>query len=225
MKLKVNYFDNFIDIFNNNITTIEILNKKYFYRLIKDLMEIENGIPTENIIFLDNNEIINLSGKINIITDYFQFNFDSKKYNNFITKYVANSINDNGKNSIIKNLKNLNLSIKKELNKFDLPLSISNEETFENIIKSFKIVINNIDNDLLENLLLIIDIEKTFKINNIIVFVNLKQLLTNDELVELYKYAIYNEIKLVMIDSNYYENKLNYENKLIINDDLTEFIV
>lgn len=225
MKLKVNYFDNFIDIFNNNITTIEILNKKYFYRLIKDLMEIENGIPTENIIFLDNNEIINLSGKINIITDYFQFNFDSKKYNNFITKYVANSINDNGKDSIIKNLKNLNLSIKKELSKFDLPLSINNEETFENIIKSFKIVINNIDNDLLENLLLIIDIEKTFKINNIIVFVNLKQLLTNDELVELYKYAIYNEIKLIMIDSNYYENKLNYENKLIINDDLTEFIV
>ena len=79
MKLKVNYFENFIDIFNNNITTIEILNKKYFYRLIKDLIEIENGIPTENIIFLDNNEIINLSGKINIITDYFQFNFDSKK--------------------------------------------------------------------------------------------------------------------------------------------------
>lgn len=225
MKLKVNYFDNFIDIFNNDITTIEILNKKYFYRLIKDLMEIEIGIPTEDIIFSNNNEIINLSGKINIITDYFQFNFDSKKYNNFITKYVANSINDNGKNSIIKNLKNLNLSIKKELNKFDLPLSISNEETFENIIKSFKIVINNIDNDLLENLLLIIDIEKTFKINNIIVFVNLKQLLTNDELVELYKYAIYNEIKLIMIDSNYYENKLNYENKLIINDDLTEFIV
>ena len=225
MKLKVNYFDNFIDIFNNNITTIEILNKKYFYRLIKDLMEVEIGIPTEDIIFSNNNEIINLSGKINIITDYFQFNFDSKKYNNFITKYVANSINDNGKNSIIKNLKNLNLSIKKELNKFDLPLSISNEETFENIIKSFKIVINNIDNDLLENLLLIIDIEKTFKINNIIVFVNLKQLLTNDELVELYKYAIYNEIKLIMIDSNYYENKLNYENKLIINDDLTEFIV
>lgn len=225
MKLKVNYFDNSIDIFNNNITTIEILNKKYFYRLIKDLMEIEIGIPTEDIIFSNNNEIINLSGKINIITDYFQFNFDSKKYNNFITKYVANSINDNGKNSIIKNLKNLNLSIKKELNKFDLPLSISNEETFENIIKSFKIVINNIDNDLLENLLLIIDIEKTFKINNIIVFVNLKQLLTNDELVELYKYAIYNEIKLIMIDSNYYENKLNYENKLIINDDLTEFIV
>ena len=148
-----------------------------------------------------------------------------KKYNNFITKYVANSINDNGKNSIIKNLKNLNLSIKKELSKFDLPLSINNEETFENIIKSFKIVINNIDNDLLENLLLIIDIEKTFKINNIIVFVNLKQLLTIDELVELYKYAIYNEIKLIMIDSNYYENKLNYENKLIINDDLTEFIV
>lgn len=225
MKLKVNYFENFIDIFNNNITTIEILNKKYFYRLIKDLIEIENGIPTEDIIFSNNNEIINLSGKINIITDYFQFNFDSKKYNNFITKYVANSINDNGKDSIIKNLKNLNLSIKKELSKFDLPLSINNEETFENIIKSFKIVINNIDNDLLENLLLIIDIEKTFKINNIIVFVNLKQLLTNDELVELYKYAIYNEIKLIMIDSNYYENKLNYENKLIINDDLTEFIV
>lgn len=225
MKLNVNYFDNYIGIIDNNITTVEIVNKKYFYRFIKDLMEIENGIPSEDIIFSNDNEIINLSGKINVITNFFEFNFDSKKYNNILVKYLSNSINDSGKDNIIKNLKNLNLSIKKELNKFDLPLSINTEENFENIIKNFKIVINNFNNDLLGNLLLIIDIEKIFKINKIIILVNLKQLLSNDELIELYKYAIYNGIRLIMIDSAYYKNKLNYENKLIINDDLTEFIV
>ncbi len=224
MKLKVNYFDNQINITKEQIFSIEILNKKYFYRLVNDLLSISNNSPIEEIVFYDNNEIINLCNKINVITQYFEFDFDSKKYNNNVFKYVCNSIGDIEKSNILKYTNKLYNSINKELLSLELPLTINTEETFENIIKSLKLVINK-KSELLDNLLLLIDIEKSFNLNDILVFVNLKQLLSNDELKELYKYAIYNGMKILMIDSISYKNKIKYENKLIIDDDLTEFMI
>lgn len=224
MKLKVNYFDNQINITEEQIFSIEILNKKYFYRLVNDLLSISNNSSIEEIVFYDNNEIINLCNKINVITQYFEFDFDSKKYNNNVFKYVCNSIGDIGKSNILKYTNKLYNSINKELQSLELPLTINTEETFENIIKSLKLVINK-KSELLDNLLLLIDIEKSFNLNDILVFVNLKQLLSNAELKELYKYAIYNGMKILMIDSISYKNKIKYENKLIIDDDLTEFMI
>lgn len=40
-----------------------------------------------------------------------------------------------------------------------------------------------------------------------------------------YKYAIYNNIKIVLIDSQSYGIKLEYENKLIIDENLDEFVL
>ena len=80
-------------------------------------------------------------------------------------------------------------------------------------------------NDLLQNLLLLIDINKELKVFDIVVFVNLKQLLTKDELVELYKYAIYNNVFLLLIDSQAYGVPLEYERKNIIDENLDEFVL
>lgn len=87
-----------------------------------------------------------------------------------------------------------------------------------------KISINKTD-DLLDNLLLLIDLEKVLKINEILFFINLKQYLSQEELIEFYKYAIYNEIKIVLVDSQSYGVKLDYEKKLIIDANLDEFVL
>ena len=87
-----------------------------------------------------------------------------------------------------------------------------------------KISINKTD-DLLNNLLLLIDLEKVLKINEILFFINLKQYLSQEELIEFYKYAIYNEIKIVLVDSQSYGVKLDYEKKLIIDANLDEFVL
>ena len=56
-------------------------------------------------------------------------------------------------------------------------------------------------------------------------FINLKQYLTNDELLELYKYSIYCQIPIVLIDSQTYGTSLKYEKKLIIDSELDEFML
>ena len=72
---------------------------------------------------------------------------------------------------------------------------------------------------------MLIDLEKILKLNSILFFINLKQFLNNDELIELYKYAIYNNIIIVLIDSQSYGVPLKFEKKLIVDSDLEEFVL
>ena len=225
MNLKINYFDNQIKLNKENIQVIEIENKKTFYRLVNDLYSIKNNEKLNEIYFFDdNNQEINMYDKVELYINFFDLELNSKKNLNMLNKNIVNNINDQEKNEILNNFKKLYKSFNKILFNIDIPIILNNDITIEDIVKFFKISINK-HNDLLDNLLLLIDLEKNLKINEILFFINLKQYLNKDELIELYKYSIYNEITIVLIDSQSYGIKLEYENKLIIDENLDEFVL
>lgn len=224
MKMKVSYFENIVQFFDNKVSCIEILNKKYFYRFIEDLNIISNSESTERVIFYNqDNEELNLNNKVKIIIDYFDFEFDSKKYNTELTKYIINSVEEDEVRQIIRlNKKTLDF-YDKILKKLDIPLSISDDNTFDSTVKKIKLKINKND-DLLDNILTLIDLEKLFNINKMFIFVNLKQYLTCEELEEVYKYLIYNSMYAVFVDSQSYK-KNTYETKIIIDENLDESVI
>lgn len=225
MKIKINYLENMILLNNEKIMSIEIENKSYFYRIVSNLYSIINGDIQEDITIYDNdNKELNISNKIKIFVDFFNIDFDSKKYTNDINKYIINEMDENDKINLIKSYNKLISTFLKILNKSELPLQILEEITIDNIIKNLKLTINS-KNTLLENLMLIIELEKTLKTNNLLIFINLKQYLNNQELIELYKYAIYNSINIILIDSQCYGTTINYENKLIVDSNLDEFML
>ena len=111
--------------------------------------------------------------------------------------------------------------IDKELQKTDLSISVSTDEGIDNVIKMFKLKVNQKD-DLLDNLLLIIDLEVELNSNKVLCFMNLKQFLTKEEVIEFYKYATYNSIKIIMIESSKYDYFGDYEKVIIIDQSLEE---
>ncbi len=225
MNLKINYFDNNIKIENDYIQVIEIENKKTFYRLVSDLYKIKNDEKLDEVFFYDdNNQEINMYNKVDLYVNFFDIDLNSKKNLNALNKNIINSLTDNVKEEILNNFKKLSRSFTKILSDIDLPLSLNDNITVDDIIKLLKISINKTD-DLLNNLLLLIDLEKVLKINEVLFFINLKQYLSQEELIEFYKYAIYNEIKIVLVDSQSYGVKLDYEKKLIIDANLDEFVL
>ncbi len=225
MNLKINYFDNNIKIENDYIQVIEIENKKTFYRLVSDLYKIKNDEKLDEVFFYDdNNQEINMYNKVDLYVNFFDIDLNSKKNLNALNKNIINSLTDNVKEEILNNFKKLSRSFTKILSDIDLPLSLNDNITVDDIIKLLKISINKTD-DLLNNLLLLIDLEKVLKINEVLFFINLKQYLSQEELIEFYKYAIYNEIKIVLVDSQSYGIKLDYEKKLIIDANLDEFVL
>lgn len=224
MNLNVKYFDNKI-VFNKEfINVLEIENKKYFYRFIKDLYSIISSNITEDVHFFENEKEINMSNKLRIYVDFFDFQFDSKKYVNDISKYVSTNISEDDKNSLVTLYSKMVKQYSKILNDVEMPLKIDSEFSVDNLNKLMKISVDTKE-DLLDNLLLLIDLEKALKLNNLLVFVNLKQYLSKNELSELYKYAIYNEVNIFLVDSQSYGVCLKYEKKHIIDENLDEFML
>lgn len=225
MKIVVNFIDNEIAVENNNVFNIEVENKVYFYRLINEFNLISKGIISENIFFLDEDDNeLNLLNKIDLYIDYFNIEFNSKKIINNLYKVLKTNINEEDKIKINKCYLKIKNILSKSFLDYNLPLVINDEFDIDTILKLLKVSIDS-KNNLLDNLFLLIDINNNFKINELLIFVNLKQYLTLEELNELYKYSIYNNVKILLIDSQCYGVTNKFEKKLIIDGNLDEFLL
>lgn len=223
MKLCIKYIDNNLVFNNEYINCLEVENKNYFYKIVKELNNIANGEMEDNVIFTDNesNEI-NIINKINIIIDYFNIDFNSKKILSLINKKINSSISVNDKDNLSKlynKIKKIYIPI---LNDMDLNIDINNDFDLDLIVKLLNVSIKNKDN-ILDNLFLLTDIEHELNISKLLVFVNLKQYLNEQELIELYKYLLYNNIVVLLIDSQAYGVCNKYEKKIIIDNELEEY--
>lgn len=225
MKIVVNFIDNEIAVENNNVFNIEVENKAYFYRLINEFNLISKGVISDNIFFLDEDDNeLNLLNKIDLYIDYFNIEFNSKKIINNLYKVLKTNINEEDKIKINKCYLKIKNILSKSFLDYNLPLVINDEFDIDTILKLLKVSIDS-KNNLLDNLFLLIDINNNFKINELLIFVNLKQYLTLEELNELYKYSIYNNVKILLIDSQCYGVTNKFEKKLIIDGNLDEFLL
>ena len=225
MKIKIDFVDSIIDFDISNIYSFEIYNKKYLYRISSLFYGISNGdLPEEVECFDKDNNELKISNKIRFFSDYFDFGFDSKKYSTDITRYILSNIEQYDSENILRTFSKLCKLIDKELQKTDLSISVSIEEGIENVIKMFKLKINQ-KTDLLDNLLLIIDLEVALSSNKILCFMTLKQYLTKEEVREFYKYATYNSIRVIMIESSKYDYLNDYEKVIVIDQSLEESMI
>lgn len=225
MKINVNYIDNSITVENDSVMCIEIENKSYFYRLVNDFNVISNGDVPESISFFDwNNEELDLTSKIGLYIDYFNIDLNSKRNINSLYKIIKSNLVEENKNKLMSHYSKMKSILSKLLVDYDIPLSIDDDFDIENILKLVKIKIKT-SNDLLSNLLLLIDINKIFKNNQLLIFVNLKQYLKESELNEFYKYSLYNNEKVLLIDSQSYGVTTKYEKKIIIDSNLDEILL
>lgn len=221
MNIKINFLENIIKIDDDKINNIEINNKSYFYRIVNELYNVSKGLDSDDV------EIISFEKKkinINMILNLFDFELYTKKYLNEIIKYILLNTSEINQEKISKKYNNFILEILKLINEYDLPLNVNEEMNFQDILKNVKFSINN-KKTVLENLFLIIDLESILKVNDLLIFVNIKQYLNEVDINELYKYAIYNNVKLTLIDNQLYKDKNEFENKIIIDSDLNEFVI
>ena len=218
MKFKISFIENLIEIDNEYVRCIEIENKDYFYRTISLLNDFNNNE--------DLKEEINYIDKIDfkMIIDYFNVDLNDKKTLNAVIKYVKENIDVLNYDKLLRSYQRLCTLFSSSLENIDIPINIEEDINIDNIIKLMNIKINKEDS-ILKNLFILIDVINELKNYNLLILVNLKQYLTKEELNEVYKYAIYNNVTLLLIDNTSYGIPQKYEKKLIIDDNLEEFIV
>ena len=223
MKLKINGFNNDINFSDDNVNILEIKDTKCFTHIIETINDIINGHESNEIFLLDdeNNEM-NMSKEMYIALDLFNIDFNSKKILNKLYDKISENIEkmeDTNLNSMIINVRNY---IIQEINELPFEFTIKDEPEITDLLKIYNLKIDILNyKTIIEKVEYLIDILATLKISNIIVIPNLKIYLTKEELVELYKYSLYNGIKLLLIEKNSGE-KLKYEKILSINENFDD---
>ncbi len=222
MKITISYLENNVEITNDFINVLEIENKKMFFRLINDLNQICNGNVIEEIKAFSDDKEINITNKVNVISDF--FNIDFSRYMLSINKLINENLKDNSDKSLLLLYKKLIQKYNNIISTVDLPIAVNNDATIESLTKLFKLKVNY-KSSIIENLFSIIELERSLKSSKFIVLVNLKQYLDDNELNELYKYSIYNNVNIILVDSQCYGCSHDFEKKLIVDDNLVEFMI
>lgn len=212
MKIKIFGLDNDLELKADNVNIISINDVKMFSNVVKIINNKINGIEENEIILLDDeNREINMKSNCIMLLDLFNFDFNSKKILNKLYEIIEEKIKLNQDLELDNYVLNIRNYLIQEINELPFEFSMKTDLDISEVLKLFNVKIDTINYEsILEKIEYYIDLLSTLKIADIIFVPNLKEYLDNNELIELYKYSLYSNIKLVIIERKNNE-KLEYE--------------
>ena len=153
----------------------------------------------------------------------FNIDFNSKK----IINKIYNALEQNIKNRQDNEVENIILQLRnyliEEINEIPFEFNINSEIEILDLLKVFNVKIDtSCYTTIVEKIEFIISVLSNLKIAEVLVIPNLKTYVDENELLEIYKYSIYNSVKLLIVENIHSEKLLKYENKNIIDENFDE---
>lgn len=219
-------FDKKIEFKEGNVNVLEIYNKKFFYNFINNINEQCNGYTEEdnNIVIMEEAKRIKISQSIYLLIDVFNIEFNTKKVINKIYSVLLNNIKNRQDNELENLMLKLRNYLIEEINEIPFEFNMNSEMETVDILKAFDIKIDtSCYTTIVEKVEFIINIISNLKIADILVIPNLKSYLSEDELIEIYKYSIYNNVKLLIVENSKAKKILKYEQKNVIDENFEEY--
>ena len=198
-------------------------NPSEFYRAVSSLI---NAFSDEEsgFTFWKGDEQISPSKHGEILTNTFGFDFADKKIINLLYKRLQNNFLEG---SFQADFNLINAKICNFLSDLCSTVDFSldfDELTTENLIKTCSVKPSAVYNSLLEKIICFINIFTSLKNISFFVFVDIKSVLSDDELQKLYKHCSLHKIALFLIESSKKRSFLAEEKAIIITDDLCEIV-
>lgn len=225
MILKINGFENQIIFDSTNINILEINDAKCYSHIINIINNRINGRETNEIFLLDELENeLKMENEMVLIFDIFNIDYNTKKILNKMYYLISEHIQKKQDFEIERIALELRNQLIEEINELPFEFEMKSELDISEILKLFQLKIDGSNyNSVLEKVEMLIDLISTLGIAKILVIPNLKMFLNTDELLELYKYSLYNNINLLIIERNN-EAKLKYEKIMKIDSSFNDFV-
>ena len=226
MKLKINGFTNELEFYNDKVSVLAIKDTKCFTNTIQEINDEINGIESDEIFLLDDKENeLKMSNKMYMILDLFNIDYNSKKILGKLYDKISKNIENSGETKLQNLFIEIRKSIVEEINELPFEFTMSDDIDIINILKLYNLKVDILSYEtILERIEFFIDLNATLNIFNVIIIPNLKMYLSEEELIELYKYSLYNNVKLLLIEKNFTQ-KLEYEHILVIDEEFEDYIV
>lgn len=227
MNINILGYDNKIEFEQGRVNVLEISNKRTFTNFILNFNELcKNEKFETNIITLhgNDNELLKFSKEVDIVIDIFNIELNSKKILTKLYDKMESSIEN--KDKIIEVMFKLRELLYNNIEEFPFDFNIREEIDILSILKLYDIKIDeDMYIDFSQKLFFLVDIISELKIAKILIIPNLKSYLNDVELIEFYKYTMYKELKLLIIENKFSNDTLTYEKKMQIDDNYDDIVI
>lgn len=164
-----------------------------------------------------------MSKEMYMIFDLFNIDYNNKKVVTKLYEIIA----ENVKNSEEYALEDLSLKMRnyliQEINELPFEFIMKDEIHTIDLLKIFNLKVDDANyTTIMERLELVINLITTLKLATVLILPNLKMYLKEEDLLELYKYSLYNNVKLLLIERGISQNKLKYEEVYQIDNQFEE---
>ena len=229
MIMKIFSLENDIIFTEEYINVLQIQDKKLFTNVINSLNDNINNIEDtkERIIILDNDTEIKIEKEVLMFIDVFNIDFNQKKIQsalyNKIEKIYKQEFERMSEFQTI--FQNLLLNVLDVFNEFPFEFNYKESIGIQEYLKLLGLKISNNKGEITDTIFSLIDVVEYLLIAKILIFVNLKLYLIDDELKEIYKYAMYKKVSILLIETGEEKEPLENEKILYIDSDYDEIIL
>ena len=226
MKIKIKGFENELKLnADDKCYSIQIENKKIYQSILSECM---NEYDEKQLILIDNKEnCCEIEKHILFISDPYNEEVNNKNILTKIYEMISKSINENIEltTKIDTNLYKIREIIINEANELPIEFEALDDIKTIDILTLFKLKIDTKSYiTIVDRINLMIEIMSIIKSDLILCFFNLKSILEKQQILEIEKYALYHNIKLLLIEPNLYDNIEN-EITLKINKNFEDEII
>ncbi len=211
-----------IEFKENVINVLCIENKALFNEIVSDFLVQING-EDGDFILSEKGKELPIKKSVELVLSPFIMDFNSKKIlssiygdlkeNAYQQDYYANTV---------KLLSEISGYISNVVDEYKYPLEISEEINIEDVFKLASLKVDNSNSTLVDKIVDYVELVTTVLNVKLVVFVNLKSYIEEEQLGELYKTIINKKINVLLIENMMISSKIEGEKGIIIDKDLCE---
>ena len=209
MIMKIFSLENDIIFKEEYINVLQIQDKKLFANVINSLNDNINGIQNtkERIIILDNDTEIKMEKEALMVIDLFNFDFNQKKIQSDLFQKIEQ------------------LNVLDVFNEFPFEFNYKDSIGIQEYLKLLGLKISNNKGEIIDKIFSLIDAVEYLSVAKLLIFVNLKLYLSDDELNEIYKYAMYKKVNILLIETGEEKEPIKNEKILFVDSDYDEIVL
>lgn len=228
MIMKIFSLENDITFAEEYINILQIQDKKLFTNVINSLNDNINNIEDtkERIIILEGDTEIKIEKEVLMIIDVFNIDFNQKKIQNALYNKIEKIYKQEFErmSEFQTIFQKLQLNVLDVFNEFPFEFNYKESIGIQEYLKLLGLKISNDKGKITDTIFSLIDVVKYLSVTKILIFVNLKLYLIDDELKEIYKYAMY-KVNILLIETGEEKEPLENEKILYIDSDYDEIIL
>lgn len=200
-----------------------IENPKEYYKIVNEFV-LATGGETSEFTFWNGSEKVIAEKEIELLTDIFTFKLTDKKIISLLNKRLLNNFNVGKLNFEFNKVSAMCEKFLSELCETEAFALEFDEVTLESLLKAVNIRPEENYETLLEKIICYLNILIELKAIKCVIFVGLKNVLSDDELRFLYRHCRLHKLLLLLIEGSKTRAILNEERAIIITEDLCEIV-